>query len=110
MAKALIIKTDGTHEVKNFIVGDSYELIRDGVGGWIECVSLPYLNADMWVNEEGKLNGLPFNHIGTALWVGEYGLTDIIVGDIVVTGGADEEGNTVGLTDETLADLLALVA
>lgn len=110
MAKALIIKTDGTHEVKDFTVGDSYNLIREGVDGWIECVRLPYLNADMWVNEEGKLIGLPFNAIGTALWVGQYGLTDVILGDIVVTGGANDEGETIGLTEEALAELLTLVA
>jgi hypothetical protein len=110
MAKALIIKTDGTHEVKDFTVGNSYELIREGVGGWIECVALPELNADMWVNEEGKLVGLPFNASGTALWVSHYGLTDIILGDIVITGGADDEGDTIGLTEEALAKVLALVA
>lgn len=110
MAKALIIKTDGTQEIKEFTVGDSYELIREGVGGWIECVALPELDADMWVNEEGKLVGLPFNAFGTALWASHYGLTDIILGDIVITGGANGEGDTIGLTEEALAKVLALVA
>ena len=110
MAKALIVKTDGTHEVKEFKVGESYDTIREGVGGWIECVELTKLNADMWVNEEGKLNGLGYNFFGTILWELQYGLTDIIVGDIVLTGSVDDEGNTLGLSEETLQKFLMLIA
>lgn len=108
--KALIIKTDGTHEIKEFFTGCSYEVIRDGVGGFIECVNLGFLDwADMWVNEEGKLDGLPLNSIGTTLWVAEYGPTDVIVGDIVITGGPDAEGNTTGLSEMQLSQLLRLI-
>lgn len=110
MAKALIIRTDGSHQVKDFAEGKSYNLLRESVGGWIECVALPNLDIDMWVNEEGKLNGLAPNTIGTMLWITQYGYTDLIVGDIVLTGGADSEGTTLGLTDEQLESLLDFVS
>ena len=105
MAKALIVRTDLTHEVVEFEVGNSYNLIREAVGGWIECAHIAPYGVDVWLNEEGKLHGLPYNLIGTRLWVTAYGNTDAIVGDIIITGGADEEGETLGLTDEQLNDI-----
>lgn len=110
MAKALIIRTDGTHEVKEFNAGESYDTISKGVGGWIELVQLPKLNVDMWVNEEGKLKGLGYNFFGTILWEMQYGLTEMIVGDIVLTGGVDDEGDTLGLSEETLQKFLMLIS
>jgi Domain of unknown function (DUF3846) len=106
MEKAVIIKTDGTKEVVEFEIGKSYDLLSKSVEGWIECVSLVSRNADMWVNEEGKLNGLPENHQATALWVEEYGMTDIIVGNIIITGGVDHEGETLGLSDEQVSEFM----
>ena len=105
MAKALIVRTDTTHEVVEFEVGNSYNLIREAVGGWIECVHIAPYGVDVWLNAEGKLINLPYNLVGQRLWVSAYGATDVIVGDIVVTGGADEDGETLGLTDEQLNDI-----
>jgi len=105
--KGLIIRTTGEIEFADFEAGNSYDTIKDAVGGWIECVHLPSLGADLWVNEEGKLIGLPINAYGTKLWAKEYGRTDIIVGDIIITGGADEEGDTLGITPTQLAGVLA---
>jgi hypothetical protein len=106
MEKAVIIKTDGTKEVVEFEIGESYDLLSKSVEGWIECVSLISRNADMWVNEEGKLNGLPVNTHATALWVEEFGMTDIIVGNIIITGGVDNEGETLGLSDEQVSNFM----
>ena len=39
-----------------------------------------------------------------------YGRTDYIVGDIVLTGGADNEGETIGLTDEQITEIMKVVA
>lgn len=100
MEKAVIINTNGSKSIVEFEAGNSYDLLSGAVGGWIECVSLVSKNADLWLNEEGKLDGLPQNPIGTALWTDEYGFTDIIVGNIIITGGVDNEGETLGLTDE----------
>lgn len=101
MAKAVIIKTDGTKSVAEFEVGKSYDLISNAVGGYIQCVTLRDKDfCDMWINEEGKLTGLELNPIATALWADMYDMTDMIVGDVIITGGTDDEGETLGLKDE----------
>lgn len=111
MARAITLSTSGEVSVKEFEVGNSYDTISAGVGGWIECVHLPSLGGmDMWVNEEGKLNGLPRNLLATAIWTIEYGVTDVIVGNVVFTGGVDDEGETLGLSDEQLAELQKLLS
>jgi Domain of unknown function (DUF3846) len=98
--KAVIIRTDGSREVAEFDNSTCYEVLSGAVEGLIECVPLLDQKTDLWVNEEGKLNGLDQNEIATKLWVDNYGYTDVIVGNVVVTGGTDDEGYTLGLTDE----------
>ena len=101
MPKAVIIRTDNSREVAEFEAGESYPLLRDSVGGLIECVTLRDKNfADLWLNEEGKLIDLPYNEVATLLWMDLYGPTDVILGDVVITGAADDEGETLGLSDE----------
>jgi hypothetical protein len=103
--KALKINTDGTFEAlesADEFVG--YSTLSDGVGGMIEAVTLSD-TLTLWVNEEGKLNGLPVNVFATALFTSVFGSVDIIVGDAVLTGGADDEGETLGLSGENLAFL-----
>jgi hypothetical protein len=104
--KALIIKTDGTKEVALFTEGNFLNLAQATVGGWIQLVRLESKGIDLYLNEEGKLDQLEQNPIATALWSEDYGLTDYIVGNVIITGGADHEGNTVGLTDGQLETLM----
>ena len=107
MAKAVIIKVNGSKSVAEFEVGDSYNLLSTTVGGLIECVTLRDKNfADMWINENGKFSNLEVNPIATALWFDMYGNTDYICGDVIITGGADDEGETLGLLDEEVAYFL----
>ena len=76
------------------------EALQDAVGGWFECwqlgeVGFPRL--DMFLNEEGKLDGLSFNVVATRLsGIAMHG--DCIVGDAFVCGH-DNEGRSVGLSD-----------
>jgi hypothetical protein len=106
MERAVIIKADGTKSVVQFEVGKSYQLLSDTVDGMIDCVRLPSREADMWVNDEGKLLGLPQNPIATALWADDYGVTDVILGDVILTN-VNNEGDTVGLSNEQVEGLLA---
>jgi hypothetical protein len=65
------------------------------VGGNIEVVRLYRPAASMYVNEEGKLEGLPMNHRATALAsVHNDGFRgqDVVVGDVLVTGPVGAEG------------------
>jgi hypothetical protein len=106
MEQAVVITSDGRKSIEEFEVGQSFDLIRNTVGGYFQVVGLDKLGADLWLNEEGKLDGLPQNPIGTALWVDEYGYTDVIVGNIIITGGADENGDTLGLSLEQVAKFM----
>ena len=78
----------------------SLEYLQGKVGGWVQCVDFPAY--DMWMHEEGKIIGLPQNKIATALWRQTYGDTDIIVGDVVLTGPPDHEGYSTDLPQHVL--------
>lgn len=106
--KALVLTTDSTIEVEQdtdeFV---SYATLSRAVGGMIEAVTLPS-GLTLWVNEEGKMNGLPVNDYATRLFDSAFGSgIDIIVGNAIITGGADDDGETLGLTDEQVAELVA---
>ena len=78
--------------------------------GWIECVRIESLGVDLWLNEEGKLEGLPINFAASYLYWDEYKrpildrLADPIVGNVIITTSNDE-GDTTGLSDEQLDHL-----
>ena len=106
MEQAVIIKTDGTKSVVEFDSTTSYDTLSKAVGGWIECVTLRD-ELDMWVNEEGKLIGLPQNPIATALFADSFGTSDVIMGDVIITCGTDQEGETLGLGEAQIEYLMA---
>jgi|LakMenE01Jun11ns_1017448.scaffolds.fasta_scaffold9388050_2 hypothetical protein len=108
MKKALRVNTDFTTEVL-IIEPDGYTPLRDAVGGLIQAVDLSP-NMTMWCNEEGKLMGLTPSIIGTYMWEKTFGMTDIIVGNVVFTGGTDEDGETLGLEPKQLYKLKSLAA
>lgn len=111
--RALLVSTMNELKVVEFDVENEYKTLSDGVGGYIECVRLPTTAEDlgspidMWVNEEGRIKGLPYNHFGSLLYTMNFRTDEPIVGDIVLTGGTDEEGNTLGLTDSQLDVMFA---
>jgi hypothetical protein len=85
--------------------GDELSTLQRCVGGNVEIVRLSD-SVTMWVNEEGKVIDLPPNRIATRLFRTVFNSYDIIVGDVVLTGGDDKEGNTLGLDDKAYARLL----
>jgi Domain of unknown function (DUF3846) len=107
--RALIIPASGE---KAWVVDERIDLdyLQNVVGGWIEAVDVEQVltdsgrrsvNATVFVNEEGKLNGLPVNHRATdlcALAIGGW-FHDVIVGDVVVAGQPDDEGETNAVPD-----------
>lgn len=66
------------------------------VGGYLEALQLAN-GSVMWLNEEGKLNELPFNEIANVIAHKESGIApwDQIVGDVLIAtraeSGDDEE-------------------
>ena len=107
MKKFAVIKVDGAVELHEVSADVESDFLSNAVGGWFQCVPLKSEVNDfyLWCNEEGKLDGLPINPVATGLWIISYGPTDVICGDVVITGGVDDEGETLGLTDEQIAKL-----
>jgi len=108
MKTALRVNTDFTTEVLD-LSSNEYNQLRDAVGGLIQPVDLkPDLT--VWLNEEGKLIGMPVNLIGTHMWERSFGQTDVLVGDVVFTGSSDDEGETLPLPNEWLVQLQEFTA
>jgi hypothetical protein len=107
MKTALRINTDFTTEVLD-LEAEEYNQLSGAVGGLIQPVDLRE-DLSIVVNEEGKLIGLPVNLIGCHLWERAYGKTDVIVGDVVFTGGTDyETGETLPLSQAWLIQIQEL--
>jgi len=73
------------------------EALQQRVGGWIEAVASDDGEVTLWVNEEGKLMGLPVNALATQLWYlvsPSVAHMDVLCGPVVVSGGADSDGET----------------
>ena len=102
--KALHIKTTGQVQVVEFENDTCYQTLSAGVGGYIECVALSE-QMDLWCNEDGKVDGLPFNPLATRIFHHAHKTSDFIVGDAVITGGIDDEGESLGLTDEQIDEI-----
>ena len=101
--KMLKISTDGKVEVVPYT---GYESLNRGVGGWFECINLSD-SVSLWCNENGKLDGLPPNMFATMLWVEAFGHTDIIVGDVCVLGGVDDEGESLECPQEVIDKVIS---
>ena len=99
--KAVIISTEGQKSVVEFEFRKSYQLLSDAVGGMIECVGLK--DADLWCNENGIAEGLELNMIASAIYSDAFGAGNPILGNVIITGSVDAEGETLGLTDEQVA-------
>ena len=102
--KAVIISTEGHKSVVEFEFGKSYQILSDAVGGMIECVSLK--DADLWCNENGIAEGLELNMIASAIYSDAFNASNPILGNVIITGSVDAEGETLGLTDEQVAHWL----
>jgi hypothetical protein len=113
MSDVVIIKTDGTveaHKLSGDLTAD-FNLIRNAVEGFVERVPISDYTQLMWVNEEGKLRGLPHNPKAQTLWDSQWGAgTDRIVGNVVITGDDTEEGETGTLPEGEAERLVALLS
>lgn len=92
-----IIRTDQSIEITH--QNANLEFLQAQVKGYIEAVSFwekpdgqdDWQPAVMYVNEEGKLTGLPVNVIATELFRKLKGFYDVIMGDVVICGSHEAE-------------------
>ena len=107
MRKALKVSAELATEVIDLDAPQgSLKVLQDAVGGFIQPIGVG--NVELVINEEGKIFDLPYNEYGTRILRKAYSTDDYIVGDIVVTGGVDDEGEWIGLTDEQVTQFAYL--
>jgi len=95
--KAVSIRADGS--VEEF--DQSYETIKERVGGWLEIAPTPGSPFVMFCDEEGKLKNRPFNLTANTLANQYRNWEDPLCGDVVLVGLPDDEGEN---TEFSLAD------
>jgi hypothetical protein len=118
MSTALKIRSDGTTEIIEYHVKDTLKVLQAAVASgrspaYIERigeVTIGDLTFDMWVNEEGRLHGLDVNHVATRLTDACFEHAPAVVGDIVVTGLANRNGNITSLPDRHAEVIVAFAA
>ena len=102
MKQALVITPEGEMS-KIDIATDALEKLQGAVDGWVQAVDLDS-EFTMWCNEEGKIIGLERSPFAQYMWDKVFGAgTDLIVGTVVITGGTDNDGETIGLTDDQVS-------
>lgn len=109
--RALFIPVDGDVHVVDSDITLSW--LQEQVGGYIQPVYVAQVLTDrgrrevdacVYVNEEGKLNGLPINPRATdfcALAIGGW-RRDVIVGNVVVIGPPGPEGEETPVPDDVV--------
>jgi hypothetical protein len=104
--KAVVITTEGTKSVVTFTIGNSYKILSDTVEGMIECVHLSE-KEDLWCNENGIAEGRPLNMIASAIYAETFNAGNPILGNVIITGGADSRGETLGLSEKLVEKWMA---
>ena len=106
--KAVVVQPNGSAEVIEVADDKMLATLQKAVDGYIEAVSLDE-EFVMWVNEEGLFRAdLSSNYLGAILYEEIFKVKNPINGTVVFTGGTDEEGYTLGLTDIQIAGTLAM--
>lgn len=105
--KHIILSPGIEPEVKDEPV--NYDAIVNAVGYPVEVINIEGGAAVMYVCEEGKQKGLPFNEAATKIARANLRNGDYVSGTAMVLGPI-VGGNDSGLSDDTLKDLLAVLA
>lgn len=89
-----IIRPNGTVEVQPIDAEPELEVLQKIVGGYIEVVpGFKLFEREPCIafcNEEGKLQGLPYNATATVLWgLQMHRRPDNIAGNVAIITGAD---------------------
>lgn len=109
MIDAITISTDNRVSVIELQPG--LHALQSSVGGHVEAVRSATGETTLWINEDGKVHGLPENRLGTWLMWHLNPATrghDFLVGPVVITGGPDPDGKTCGVGPEAFAALREL--
>lgn len=109
MIKAIVINVGKQANVCEIKEGYK-EKLRIVEGDYLECVTLDdKFEKVMYINESGKLDGLPINHVATQIYRHYLSTDDFIAGNAVICA-CDSEGDTCDLTQEQINEILGLLA
>ncbi|MEV7275291.1 DUF3846 domain-containing protein [Streptomyces bacillaris] len=103
---ALILRTNGEFEIIEWPTDGHLEILyRAIVCDRVDAVRIsPKLT--MWIDDEGLITEAPINRSATILYALHKEPHQHYVGNVVITGGADHEGETLGLTKDEIAALV----
>jgi hypothetical protein len=78
------------------------QYLQTQVGGYVQAVGIPDVGVSFYLNEEGKLEGLPVNARASRLAHRHHAVrpSDFIVGDVVVVGPVTARGEESGLSEQ----------
>lgn len=109
MKLAIQVKSSGKATELD-ITENSLAVLQSGVEGLIQPIDINE-NLTMWVNEEFLFRGdFEPNLLGTSFYQSVYGENSgIIQGPVVFTGGSDDEGNTLPLSDSVRDSLQSMI-
>lgn len=94
----LTINTDGTVTHDDPSAEDELETVQTRVGGYIQILPVQFHGCGIFLNEEGQMLDLDRNRLAEAV----FNWPDMLLGNAVITGGTDEDLDTVGLSDQQL--------
>jgi hypothetical protein len=111
--KAIVIPADGNCPARVVDEKLTLDFLQGAVGGLIEAVCICQVLTDSGmqsvdctclVNEDGKLDGLPVNARATDLAAVAIGgwVRDVIVGDVIVVGPPDSDGEETACPDQVI--------
>ncbi|MFC9035425.1 DUF3846 domain-containing protein [Streptomyces arboris] len=103
---ALILRTNGEFEIIDWPKGNHLPILYTGIGcTHVDAVDIsPRLS--MWIDDSGLINGSPVNRAATILYAIHQEPHQHYHGDVIITGGVDHEGETLGLTNDEIASLI----
>jgi len=105
----LRIPVEGHPEIITVKEGqDELALLQKTVGGYIEAVTVTEDGHTLYLNDEGKMNGLPVNETATRMTRGILSPYDLIMGDTVLVGPVDDEGESTTVDIDTIGQRFAL--
>ena len=100
--RALRLDVDGTLSALD-LAADEDGYVLDGLYRAIGCALVDCVRLapgiDMWIDDEGLLIAEPQWNCAATVLVHAFDYRTTIAGHVVLTGGADEEGNCRGLSE-----------
>lgn len=105
---AIRVPVTGPVEVISYDRKDELDVLQEQVGGYIEVVTATQ-HVTFYVNEEGKLMGLPINKRATEYWWSinpSYRGHDVLCGTAVILGEIDGDGYSGSVDTNLIADPL----